>query len=99
MINDKKESFSQMRDAFLWIKENTPEDAVILGEGVHLYTIYYAERTTKSWPNKYAYAEFYSYLVPKSWVEQESTLEGYEIEADYIVADAFHLNQPYVNNW
>lgn len=44
IIDGKKYSYIQMKDAFLWINENTPKDSVIMGDGIPLYIIYYAER-------------------------------------------------------
>ena len=44
IIDGKKYSYIQMKEAFLWINENTPKDSVITGDGIPLYTIYYAER-------------------------------------------------------
>ena len=50
LIKDKKTSFLQMRQGFEWIKENTPEDIVILGQGIEPYAIYYAERKYEALP-------------------------------------------------
>lgn len=44
LIEDKKHSYAQMKEAFLWIKDNTPQDAVLLGDGIDPYAIYYSER-------------------------------------------------------
>ncbi len=49
MIESKKTSYLQMKQAFLWINENTPEDAVLLGDAIDPYTIYYAERGIAHW--------------------------------------------------
>ena len=49
MIDSKKTSYLQMKQAFLWINENTPDDAVILGDAIDPYTIYYAEREIAHW--------------------------------------------------
>ena len=52
MIENKKTSYSQMKDAFLWIKENTPKDAVLLGDGIDPYAIYYSERRLAGWSSE-----------------------------------------------
>jgi 4-amino-4-deoxy-L-arabinose transferase-like glycosyltransferase len=44
LIDNKKESYKQMKEAFEWIKDNTEESALIGGEGVDPYVIYYSER-------------------------------------------------------
>ncbi|MBS3091791.1 glycosyltransferase family 39 protein [Candidatus Pacearchaeota archaeon] len=49
LIKNKAQSYSQMKEAFLWIKDNTPKDAVILGDGIDPYVIYYSERKYEVW--------------------------------------------------
>ncbi|HLC31201.1 MAG TPA: glycosyltransferase family 39 protein [Candidatus Nanoarchaeia archaeon] len=49
IIVDKISSYKQMKDAFLWIKDQTPSTAVLVGDGIDLYSIYYAERKIISW--------------------------------------------------
>lgn len=49
LIENKKTSYSQMRDAFVWINENTEKDAVLLGDGIEPYAIYYGERKLTNW--------------------------------------------------
>lgn len=50
IIENKKTSFLPMKEALVWIGENTPEDAVILGQWSDPYTIYYAGRRVEEWP-------------------------------------------------
>ncbi len=50
IIENKKTSYLPMKEAFLWINENTPEDSLIIGQWADPYTIYYAERRVESWP-------------------------------------------------
>ena len=50
MIEDKKNSYYQMKEAFLWVKNNAPPGTVVLGEDVDLYTIYYANMNPQTWP-------------------------------------------------
>lgn len=99
MIDSKKHSFSQMKETFLWIKSNTPEDAVILGEGVDFYSIYYADRTPMSWPKESFYAKVYSDIVPQAWLDMRSDLTDYKVEADYIVQDVFHGNEQFITDY
>lgn len=44
LIDNKKESYKQMKEAFEWIKDNTEKTAVLGGEGIDPYAIYYSER-------------------------------------------------------
>jgi len=44
LIKDKKQSFLQLRQGFEWIEKNTPADAVITGEAIEPYDVYYSER-------------------------------------------------------
>jgi len=44
IIQSRKTSYYQMKQAFLWIKDNTPEDSIILGSAIQPYAIYYADR-------------------------------------------------------
>ncbi|MEA3329258.1 MAG: glycosyltransferase family 39 protein [Nanoarchaeota archaeon] len=44
LIDNKKTSYSQMKEGFLWVDENTPKDSVIVGKGIEPYTVYYSER-------------------------------------------------------
>lgn len=45
MTKGKKESFIQLKQAFQWVKDNTPEDSRILSSGTDPWTLYYGERT------------------------------------------------------
>ena len=58
MVMDKKETYKQMKDAFIWIKYNTPENAVITGEWVEPYAIYYSERPVQILPEGFNYTNF-----------------------------------------
>lgn len=44
IIERGTQGFIPIRDAFLWINENTPKDAIIMGQAIDPYAIYYAER-------------------------------------------------------
>ncbi len=46
IIEDKVESYKQMKEAFEWIKENTEEKAIVYGNGIEPYLIFYSERPT-----------------------------------------------------
>lgn len=41
MIIGKKDSYAQMKETFVWMKDNLPRDSVVLGIGIEPYTIYY----------------------------------------------------------
>ena len=44
LIKNKAQSYLQMRQAFEWINQNTPENTILAGRGIEPYTVYYAER-------------------------------------------------------
>ncbi|GEM_PF-1745906 len=44
IIVSRASSYYQMKQAFLWIKDNTPKDSIILGSAIQPYAIYYADR-------------------------------------------------------
>ncbi len=50
LIIQKKDSYSQMKNAFLWLKENSNEKDTVISSYAELYSIYYAERNTYSLP-------------------------------------------------
>jgi hypothetical protein len=49
MIKERSTSYSQMKQGFEWIKQNTLKNAVILGQGIDPYAIFYAERKYIDW--------------------------------------------------
>lgn len=76
IINSKISSFYQMKQAFLWIKDNTPKDAVIFGWGHDAYSIYYSER----YPIKFEEAKNgteFDYVVVHGFVSQPQDFLGY----------------------
>ncbi len=42
MIIGKKDSYAQMKETFLWMKDNIPSNSSVLGIGIEPYTIYYS---------------------------------------------------------
>jgi 4-amino-4-deoxy-L-arabinose transferase-like glycosyltransferase len=44
IIKDKKEGFLQIKQGLEWIRDNTPQNSVIIGPGTDAYIIYYSER-------------------------------------------------------
>ncbi|MBM3231756.1 hypothetical protein FJZ21_00025 [Candidatus Pacearchaeota archaeon] len=58
MMIEKKESYGQMKEAFEWIRYNTPEDSIIAGEWTEPYTIYYAERRVQAFPQDADFSNF-----------------------------------------
>ncbi len=55
---DKKESFKQMKEAFEWIHENTPENVLVTGDWAEPYTIYYANRNIEVLPQDLDFSKF-----------------------------------------
>ena len=43
IINNKRESFLQIKQGAEWLGENVPKSSIILGEGLAPYLIYYAD--------------------------------------------------------
>jgi len=58
LMLDKKESYRQMKDAYEWIKYNTPEDSIIIGDWGEPYIIYYADRDIQNWPDNLTFTNF-----------------------------------------
>ncbi len=55
---DKKESFKQMKAAYLWIHENTPENVLITGDWAEPYAIHYADRNIQVLPQDLDFSNF-----------------------------------------
>ncbi|MEK6908506.1 MAG: glycosyltransferase family 39 protein [Nanoarchaeota archaeon] len=58
LILDKKESYKEMKEAYEWIKYNTPEEAIIVGDWGEPYAIYYADRDVQIWPEDLDFSNF-----------------------------------------
>ena len=78
MIRDKKESYFQMKQAFLWAKDNTPENSIIFGSGIAPYAIYYSGRNSID----LYYEEGNSIIYPNSTSNESK-------DFDYVVFHAF----------
>ena len=80
VIDQRRESFSQMREGFEWIEANTPPDAVILGQGIEVYSLYYSGRMYEKLKPIGNTSEFEpvkaQYLVLHAFVPQDQ-LQGY----------------------
>jgi len=88
LIKSRSTSFLQMRQGFEWIKDNTPEDSIILGQGIEPYSIYYAERRYEQFP----YGNLPS--------DNEGIFELVnKIDADYLVAHAFTTQPSYLDSY
>lgn len=79
LIKEKKDSYLQMRTAFLWIKDNTPQNSVILGQSVEPYSVYYADRRFESLPKNITQVDSISadYLVVHAFIQQPEYLGEY----------------------
>lgn len=79
LIKSKKESFLQVRQGFEWIKENTPEDSIILGQGIEVYSLFYAERFYERLPPNVSAVDDIEadYLVAHIFAGQPPYLENY----------------------
>ncbi len=79
LIKSKKESFLQMRQGFEWIRDNTPKESIILGQGIEAYAIYYAERQYERLsPNITNVNEINAdYLVDHAFTERAGYMDEY----------------------
>lgn len=50
LIKNKRESFLQIRQGFEWIKQNSPEESIIIGSSIQPYAVFYAERQYLNFP-------------------------------------------------
>jgi 4-amino-4-deoxy-L-arabinose transferase-like glycosyltransferase len=76
----KKDSYLQMKQAFEWIKANTPSDAVIAGTGIEPYSIYYAQRQYLQFPENYSdihRIDNATYIVAHGFVSQVPYMNDY----------------------
>ncbi|MFC1682201.1 ArnT family glycosyltransferase [Nanoarchaeota archaeon] len=98
LIKEKKQSYLQMRQAFEWIKSNSPEGSVIVGGGIEPYSIYYADRTYLQIPSNesesYKISEA-NYLVVHSFVPQVGYINKYlqENQDKWQIVNAFFFDQ------
>jgi len=88
LIKNKMTSYSQMRQGFEWIKDNTPEDSVILGRAIDPYAIYYSERR-------------HEYLPADDESQDISDISRLidDIGADYLVLHGFRPMPTYTNEY
>jgi len=79
LIKNKKGSFLQMRQGFEWLKENSPENSIILGSGIEVYSVYYAERMYQGFPPNSSEIDALgaNYLVVHSFSSQPDYLNDY----------------------
>jgi len=79
LIKSKAESFLEMRQGFEWIKENTPEDAIISGSGIDVYSLYYAERIYNRINDKFSVSDTIEsdYVVIHAFTPHPSSLYEY----------------------
>ena len=80
LIKNRMESFLQIRQGFEWVSQNTPSDAVFIGNGIEPYLIYYAERKHLTMPENISQAdeiEKADYLVVHAFTPQASYINDY----------------------
>ena len=81
IIEDKKTSYQEMKDAFLWIKENSPPNATVSSVYGEAYSMYYGERNP-------------SYGPPDN--ESEFTKELQKQKPSFLVLHAFNQHPAYL---
>ena len=80
LIKSKKDSFLQIRQGFEWLGENTPKDSKVMGAGIQVYSLYYAEKEYEVMPKNDTYLphEFDTrYLVVHGFTEQPEYINDY----------------------
>ncbi len=72
IIESRIPSYYNLKQAFTWINENTPENAVILGDGIDPYVIYYGNRKFEHWnfSNVESTLKNSDYIVVAAWEHQ-----------------------------
>ncbi len=95
MIKVKADSFSQVKAAFLWIKENTPPQSRILSVGTDPWTIYYGERMQVSFDTNLNQTGKFDYVVLHGFSKQPEGFLNYiaTIENNLTTLNAFFLDQ------
>ena len=78
-VQNKKDSFLQIKQGFEWIKANTPKDAVLTGAVIDAYAPYYSERKFIPLPkNKSEISSInQDYLIWHGFTEQPEYLPDY----------------------
>jgi len=103
IINNSKNSFYQLKEAFVWLNENAPPPgSEIFGHSTEYYTIYYADKLLpltlpKEEPSTYDIFMDGLGLLPDNWPNQG--FDNYELTAEYIVISAFHPSPKYVTDY
>jgi 4-amino-4-deoxy-L-arabinose transferase-like glycosyltransferase len=80
IISSKLDSYKPMKEAFEWLGENTNKEAVIIGEGIEPYTIYYSDRNYLQLPKNDSDLSLINsadYLVIHAFVPQPAYLQDY----------------------
>ena len=81
LINQKKDSYLQMKEAFQWIGDNTQKDSIITGVGIEPYSVYYADRKYLQIPgtnaSELSAIKDADYLVLHGFVPQPAFLTDY----------------------
>ena len=100
LIESRKTSFTQMKEAFTWLDENAPPGSIVLGHGTEYYTIYYTDLVPQFWPKDKpgTYERYAGDNLPDFWPATNG-IEGYEVTADYIIVNAFHRQDAYVDEY
>ncbi len=50
LINEKKETYLQMKQGFEWLRDNSDKNSIVMGGGIEPYIIYYAEMAYVGFP-------------------------------------------------
>jgi 4-amino-4-deoxy-L-arabinose transferase-like glycosyltransferase len=77
LIKQKKDSYTQMQQAFYWIKDNTPQNSIIIGYGIEPYAVYYADR-------QYDRLELYNSSNLSDSLAEYMVIHGFVPQLDYV---------------
>lgn len=97
LIENKQVSYLQIRQGFEWMKDNIPEDSVILGNAIYPYAAYYSERKFLVMPANYSNGvqdNEADYLVDHTFVPRPDYMDQYlnENKDKWIPINAFFFD-------
>lgn len=98
IIENKKVSYLQMKQAFIWMKDNTPKESVITGSGIEPYSIFYSEmdhiQLSPNSSDKYKISEA-DYLIQHVFSGQPEYIQEYisENQDSLEIVNAFFFDE------
>ena len=95
MIKTKATSYAEMKEAFTWLKANSPENSTFLGSGTSVYA-YYADRTPLLEPDNEiglpGVFENADYLILHAFTQQPKYFTDYLESKNLTIVNAFFFD-------